>query len=233
VVGVKTLLLRLEGPMQSWGTSSRFTERDTGLEPSKSGVVGLLCAALGKPRVESPADDGRWPRLADLVALQMGVRFDRPGHVGVDFQTAGGGRLGRREYGVITADGKPGGSVMSWRFYLQHASFLVGLASADEDLLVRLHDALREPVWPLYLGRKSYVPSSSVYLKDGLYDAALLDAFSGYRLAPGLDPRVRVMLDDPTGRGGEVRTDVPLDFAARRFGARPVYVDFVTVEAKR
>jgi len=41
-----TLLLRLAGPMQSWGLSSRFTIRDTSLEPSKSGVLGLLCAAL-------------------------------------------------------------------------------------------------------------------------------------------------------------------------------------------
>ena len=44
------LLLRLAGPMQSWGTQSRFTHRDTDLEPSKSGVIGLLCAAMGKPR---------------------------------------------------------------------------------------------------------------------------------------------------------------------------------------
>ena len=53
---MKTLLMRLAGPMQSWGTQSQFRERDTGLEPSKSGVIGLLCAALGRPREESVAD---------------------------------------------------------------------------------------------------------------------------------------------------------------------------------
>jgi CRISPR system Cascade subunit CasD len=36
------LLLRLAGPMQAWGTQSRFVNRDTELEPSKSGVIGLL-----------------------------------------------------------------------------------------------------------------------------------------------------------------------------------------------
>ena len=41
-----TLLMRLAGPMQSWGTTSRFDQRDTGKEPSKSGVVGLLAAVL-------------------------------------------------------------------------------------------------------------------------------------------------------------------------------------------
>ncbi len=55
---MSTLLLRLAGPMQSWGTQSRFTERDTGREPSKSGVVGLLAAAVG---------------LAVVVALIYGV----------------------------------------------------------------------------------------------------------------------------------------------------------------
>src|SRR5437764_11434486 len=75
-----TLLLRLAGPMQSWGTTSRFSIRDTGLEPSKSGVIGLLCAALGRPR-EHPVDD--------LAGLRFGVRADRPGTLRMDFQTAG------------------------------------------------------------------------------------------------------------------------------------------------
>ena len=48
-----TLLLRLQGPMQSWGTTSRFDERDTQLEPSKSGVLGLVCAALGRDRTRA------------------------------------------------------------------------------------------------------------------------------------------------------------------------------------
>ena len=65
-----TLLLRLEGPMQSWGTQSRFRDRDTGLEPSKSGVIGLLCAALGRLREEP---------VGDLTGLRFGVRADKPG----------------------------------------------------------------------------------------------------------------------------------------------------------
>ena len=44
---MSTLLLRLAGPMQSWGTDSKFDVRRTGREPSKSGVIGLVAAALG------------------------------------------------------------------------------------------------------------------------------------------------------------------------------------------
>ncbi len=226
---MKTLLLRLVGPMQSWGTTSRFTERDTGLEPSKSGVIGLLCAALGKPRLERPADAGVWPALSDLADLCMGVRVDRAGVMGVDFQTAGGGKLGRREYGVAKADGSKGDPVMSWRYYLQDAAFLVGLASEDENLLGRLHAALKEPVWPLYLGRKSYVPGMPVYLKDGLQDGdlpAVLARYSVVATGEG-EERLRVILDVPYGKGEEVRADVPLDFFGRRFGLRQVRVDSV------
>ena len=41
------LMLRLAAPMQSWGTDSKFEVRKTNREPTKSGVVGLLAAALG------------------------------------------------------------------------------------------------------------------------------------------------------------------------------------------
>lgn len=41
------LLLWLEGPLQSWGHDSRFGRRETLHFPTKSGVLGMVCAALG------------------------------------------------------------------------------------------------------------------------------------------------------------------------------------------
>jgi CRISPR system Cascade subunit CasD len=76
---MSVLLMRLAGPMQSWGIQSRYLVRDTGLEPSKSGVIGLLCAALGRARHE-PVDD--------LAALRLGVRVDREGRMARDYHTA-------------------------------------------------------------------------------------------------------------------------------------------------
>src|SRR5512136_490986 len=93
-----TLLLRLVGPMQSWGMQSNFTHRDTGLEPSKSGVIGLICAALGKPRDENHPDNARKPSLDELAKLRMGVRVDREGLVQCDYHTANN---------VMKAGGKP------------------------------------------------------------------------------------------------------------------------------
>ena len=161
-----TLLLRLAGTMQSWGTTSRFDQRDTGKEPSKSGVVGLLAAALG-------IDRENWTDLEPLTRLSMGTRHDRPGMPKRDYQTAGCAATDA----VIKADGTQAkdGGVVSDRFYLADAAFLVGLECDERSLLERTHAALRDPVWPLALGRQSYVPSESIWIENGLQDAPLRD----------------------------------------------------------
>ncbi len=239
---MSTLLFRLTAPMQSWGTQSRFRVRDTGLEPSKSGVIGLLCAALGKPREERP-DDGL-PALSELARLKMGVRVDREGLMKVDYHTAGGTHMRGESYGVCKADGSRGETVLSNRYYLADADFLVGLESDDEEFLTRLDRALAEPVWPLFLGRKSFVPSVPPRLPDaspygpGLKAVALADALTGYpwfrdpgrrrNEAPGV---LRLVLDADAATGDDVRHDVPICFESvhREFGLRHVKTEFVPV----
>jgi CRISPR system Cascade subunit CasD len=221
---MSTLLIRLSGPMQSWGTQSRFTRRDTGPEPSKSGVIGLLCAALGRPRDEP---------LRDLAALRMGVRVDREGRLEVDYQTAGGTHLQGDRYGVVRADGSPGGTVVSVRYYLAGADFLVGL-EGDRYLLERLDRALARPVWQLFLGRKGYVPGCPVRLPDepplgpGLRDEGLEAALRSYPWPEDGGDRLRFVFDAEEGGTGEVRADVPISFApsARQFATRYVRTEF-------
>lgn len=203
-----TLLLRLQGPLQSWGTTSRFDERDTQLEPSKSGVLGLVCAALGRDRSEP---------LDDLAALRMGVRVDREGVPMRDYQTA---------TGVLIATGKADlrRTVVSPRFYLADAAYLVGLEGEDDKLLARIHDALRTPVWPLALGRKSFAPGMPVWLVDGLTPLPLEQALAAYpRLVlPQWADRgrpLRCLLENE--QDGAIRLDQPVaPFAERRFGPR-------------
>lgn len=202
-----TLLLRLQGLLQSWGTSSRFDERETQLEPSKSGVLGLVCAALGRDR-RDPIDD--------LAALKMGVRVDQEGLLMRDFQTATGV--------AIAADGKAqrDRTVVSPRFYLADAVFLVGLQGADIALLQRIQAACLRPIWPLCLGRKACPPSEPVCLPDGVVDQELGPALRGWPdLVSGvaISGDKRVLLEDAAA--GSVRLDQPVaPFAARRFGPR-------------
>lgn len=106
----------------------------------------------------------------------MGVRHDRPGVPKRDYQTAGCAVTDT----IIKADGSQakGGGGVSDRFYLAEAAFLVGLEGPDRALLERVHAALRNPVWPLALGRKSYVPSEPVWIDHGVVDSPLLDALA-------------------------------------------------------
>ena len=211
-----TLLLRLAGPMQAWGTTSRFDERDSGLEPSKSGVIGLICAALGRDRSQ-PVDD--------LATLRMAVRVDREGLLMRDYQTA---------TGVLLASGKPDlkRTVVSPRFYLSDAVFLVGL-EGERCLLDMIQQALRHPVWPLALGRKSMPPTQPVWLQNGLKDEDLISALKNAPLvgAPRTEEHgqpLRLMLEHPSE--GAVRLDQPVGpFAERRFGPRFVKPEVLDV----
>ncbi len=213
---MSVLLLRLSGPFQSWGVQSRFGVRDTGLEPSKSGVAGLLCAALGRPR-HAP--------LEDIAALRMGVRADQEGRLLRDYHTAGkGGFL--RASGTVEKEQL----IVSSRYYLADARFLVAL-EGDDLLLLRLHAALRDPVWPLYLGRKAFPPGEPVWLPDGYRPGEhLIEALERYPWL-GTDERrrpeqVRVVIDDP--QGPEVRPDaVPPSFAERTFLPRRVSTRYI------
>lgn len=149
-MGANTLLLRLEGPLQSWGDQeSKFVVRRTGDAPTKSGIMGLLCAALGISR----ADARR--QLGELNALRMGVRIDRPGVRWWDYHTVGAGM----EMRIAKGEGehKPG-AMLTRREYLCDASFLVALRGED-GLIGRLREAVLHPVWPVYLGRKACPPS--------------------------------------------------------------------------
>lgn len=228
---MRTLLLRLEGPMQSWGIQSRFSRRDTGLEPSKSGVIGLLCAAIGRPR---DAD------LSDLASLRMGVRVDRPGTVQSDYHTVGGSRgSDESAYGVATFDDSKRRTAVTTRFYLADASFLVGVEAStpsQEALLTLVNDALARPVWPLFLGRKAFVPAVPIRLPDGWRAQSLEEALENYPWLTARDgeqeirvPQSARLVIEVNESTNESRMDVPVSFQPldRRYQSRFVYTTFI------
>lgn len=205
------LLLRLSGPLQSWGAASRFNRRETKSAPTKSGVIGLLASALGRTREES---------LADLDALEFGVRIDQSGQVIMDFQT----------------EGPTGELPLSYRYYLSDAKFLVAFAG-DSDLLIELDEALKMPRWPLYLGRRSCPPDAPISLgvNDGYSDvrSALTHepwlASERYRRTHRQITRLEASCDSHKGESATIQADKPLSFSAeqRRYGARSIYTFWV------
>jgi CRISPR system Cascade subunit CasD len=182
----KTIFLRLEGPLQSWGDTSKFVIRRSMEAPTKSGVLGLVCCAMGWSRqkvVEDPIPDNPDKDLPDLAqrlvyrresdedkprralldllnTLAMGVRIDRAGTRWWDYHTVGAG------IGMTTAAGglKTGaaGTLITRREYLADASFLVVL-QGDAALIEKVAAALASPKWPVFLGRKSCPPSVPVF----------------------------------------------------------------------
>lgn len=203
------LLLRLAAPLQSWGTSSRFVRRNTDRAPSRSGIIGLLAAATGRRRVDP---------IEDLLELRIGVRVDQPGVLERDFQTA------------HSRDGNTA-MPLSYRFYLADAVFAVAI-EGERELLHGLREALRRPVFTLFLGRKSCPPAGR--LDHGLHDG---DVRQVLETAPWLasawvqreHPEPTTVLDvvhdcPPDTPGAEVVRDDPISFDPRhrRYGWRSV-----------
>lgn len=148
-----TLVLRLAGPLQSWGARSRFVRRDTERAPTKSGVIGLLAAARGVRRTDE---------LTEFFGLRFGVRVDQPGTLVRDFQTA---------HSLDGSRAMP----LSYRYYLADAVFVAAI-EGDPQLLAGLHNALRQPVFPLYLGRRSCPPAWPLLIDNGPRDQTALEA---------------------------------------------------------
>lgn len=204
-----TLLLRLEGPMQSWGFRSRFVYRDTALEPTRSGIIGLVCAAMGIGREED---------ISRFDCLRFGVRVECEGRVERDYHTA---------LEVIKADATGTDTVLSHRDYLADASFTVGLESDNLSLLQEIEKALRNPVWFLYLGRKSF-PLTRPPLEP---EDAIRPGGLEKHLLSG-PARKRVVLEAQDGE--RLQQDWPLSFVSlsRRFKPRIIKTLFTTGEGR-
>lgn len=213
-----TLLLELSGPMQSWGTESRFTRRASEHMPSKSGVIGMLAAAQGRRRTDP---------IEDLVALRFGVRADQPGTVQSDFQTAIDWRTGKS-------------MPLSYRHYLADARFLVGL-EAERSLLEGLAAQLVSPKFPLYLGRRSCPPARRIVrgLREKPLRQALAeeDWLASDRHRRSLPRTVLLAISRDVLEGDEdeaqfaQRRDVPRSFSPERrdYGWRRIVHEWVEI----
>ncbi|MFC5804281.1 type I-E CRISPR-associated protein Cas5/CasD [Streptomyces formicae] len=223
--GTAVLALQLAGPLQSWGVSARFARRTTEPAPTKSGVMGMLSAAVG---VERDDEAG----LARLARLRFGVRIDQAGTRVRDFQTA-------RHF--HTDDAMP----LSERFYLADAVF-VAAVEGDRATVTELREALRAPVYLPYLGRRSCPPARPVDFtpdRDIHTGTTLEDVLNGEpwhasewhqrRHARHATVELRALVEspavlpgdtDPTVPLGDSLRDQPLSFSSRhrRYGLRTI-----------
>ena len=181
-----TLFLWLEGPMQSWGEKARWSRRDSATEPTKSGVVGLLACSFG---LDQDTD------IRELSQnLHIGVRCDQPGTLIKDYQTIEG----------------PWGTQLSDRYYLHDSRFLIAIQSDKTDIIEKLANAIQNPIWPIFLGRKSCPPSRPPFggtgnfptMKDALESVSLTNSHRGD------NQNVRVVLECGSEEGTLRRDEI-------------------------
>lgn len=218
------LLLWLEAPLQAWGHDSKFGRRDSLDFPTKSGVLGLLCCALG-----AGGQQIDWlARWADRdMRVRAYVPTDNNGKVlprqplARDFQMVGSGYDDQDPWQNLlipkTSDGKKavgGGTKMTYRYYLQDMAFAVTLQGSSAEL-GNLESALQQPVWDLYLGRKCCVPTE--FIAQGIHEDVRQAIARAEQLAEtkGRLPVFDVLQGE---HDGEVLTlnDVPLQFGEHK-----------------
>jgi len=222
------LLLWLEAPLQSWGHDSKFGRRDSLDFPTKSGVLGLVCCALG-------AGGEQCGLLAEFAALRQTVlSFARTrdggegGPIRVqrepllrDFHMVGSGYDDQDPWASLsipkTSEGKKavgGGTKMTYRYYLQDAYFAV-LLQVPETKAEAIAKALQNPAWDVYLGRKSCVPTDFIYRGSHADEASALAQAVAIAQEKKLLEDFRVLDGEHEGEALTLM-DVPVQFGERK-----------------
>ncbi|BDR60577.1 type I-E CRISPR-associated protein Cas5/CasD [Lactobacillus xylocopicola] len=133
---MKTITIKLTGPLQSYGNEASFNQRTTAAHPSKSAIIGMIAAAFGYQR-----DD---QRIKAFNKLDLAVRVDQPGTLLTDYQTV---------------EWKKGTRKVTYRAYIQDAVFVLAISSENDLLIDKIKYALHHPKFQLFLGRRSNAPA--------------------------------------------------------------------------
>ena len=230
---MKFLALYLRAPLQSWGASSKFGDRGTLDAPTRSGLLGLLAAACGVDKNDE-ARDREW--LARAAKLSMTVLAFRRGDRMTDYHTVGArydkDNPWQKRMIPTTADGKPRGTDITHRDYLTDSIFGV-VFSGDEALLEEMGSGIANPVYGVWLGRKSCIPTEPILV--GIFDSesaargALAERLRGSLERCGGKVTEKTSTDVEfsvvevsAGEEDETLLDVPVSFGKREFHARRI-----------
>lgn len=196
------LLLKFSAPLQSWGTETKLNDHKTDPYPSKSGVIGMIAASMGRNRADS---------IDDIAGFPFGVRIDKPGIILSDFQTAAIRNTVWEGLKTIRDSKKYIGT----RYFLSDAEFLVAI-EGEESKLEMLAFNLNHPAFPLYFGRRGFPVNADLVL--GVFNENMEEALKSHGYQEGM----RVIVE--TTHGGEMTHDVPIsfDYKKRVWGYRMV-----------
>lgn len=222
------LILRLDGPMQAWGTHTFEDYRPVNLFPTRSGLLGLLGACLGLDRRDSAG-------LAALAeSVTFAVRADAEAPRPDRDQPVSKQPLKLQDYHTVLDARKVDGSankspVVSSREYLFDAAFTVavGTRPGAAFALERIAEALRRPRFTPVLGRRSCPIARPLLEGEGPIEAA--DVLVALAQVP---PGRGLVYAEGTTAGGQVMQirDVPGYGRIRQFGTRRLRVHCDSVQ---
>jgi len=220
----KHLLLYLDAPMQAWGHSSRFNRRTSASWPVKSGVIGMLCAALGIER----DDEVGIARLADLSMTVYTLQ--NSGQRLTDYHTVGGGydpKTHRQNMSNKAGGGSPD-TVLTDREYLLDCKFGVILYGKAE-VIEQCATAIQNPKWGVWFGRKCCLPAARIF--EGIFETEEQAKGQLVELAQDLCLELKPWRTVTEAETFEVGTDslmdIPVNFATRTYQTRRIADEFM------
>lgn len=226
---MKYVLLWLEGPLQSWGYDSRFGRRESLNFPTKSGVLGIILAAMGAGG-EQRELLAQLSQYRQTVLSYVRLSGSKPVQLR-DFHMVGSGYDTSDKWQNLlvpkTEDGKSsvgGGSKITHRAYIQDGAFAV-VIEAEEHLASHIASALQDPVWDISLGRKSCPPSDIV--SRGVFDSFDSACQAAEDIAIQKNRRKDFVVYDAVLEDGDQLSlsDVPLQFGVQKiYGDRTVTI---------
>ena len=220
------LALYLDAPLQSWGYQSRFDRRTTLAYPTRSGVLGMICAAMGIDR----QDDQKLTAFND-VKMEVLI-FKAQGRL-TDFHTVGGGwdkKLNPQCVVKKASNGignkHTGTTVVTRREYIQNGRFGI-LMKGNKELLQSIKEALVNPRWGIWLGRKSCIPAHPIFqglfaTRDQVVERLVCVV---QQFVPDAVVLGTVKESESFEDGSDSLMDIPISFASREFAPRRVVVD--------
>jgi CRISPR system Cascade subunit CasD len=220
------LLLWLEGPLQSWGADALFSRRTSLDFPTRSGVLGLICAALGAKgeQTELLARFRPLQQTVSAYARTVGGKAEQPLQLR-DFHMVGSGYDDKDAWENLhipkTSEGKKavgGGTKLTYRYFVQDMAFAVALGVPGR-LTGDLEQALQFPCWDTALGRRCCVPAEFVF--QGVFASEEHALEKAAILAEGKKRKEVFRVCEGTHVGEErILADVPLRFGPEKLYAK-------------
>lgn len=171
---MKYIKLTLSGVLQYYADNNAIALRTTynsSIVPTKSAVIGLIASALGLPRKSEQSTDLYNTLTAKYKVISGGQLFE-------DFQTIKPLKsqsyymnkfYNRNRFNTVDG-GTRDGQLIKHVQYLQDCEFEVYVGCEDSDLLRKIFEAIKNPEYALYFGKRSCVPNKPIVTELEMFD---------------------------------------------------------------